>query len=35
MGNALSNPNVDKTNKKSLSQIIDYVANKLYSYTEF
>ena len=26
MGNALSNSNVDKTNKKSLSQIIDYVA---------
>ena len=26
MGNALSNTNVDKPNKKSLSQIIDYVA---------
>ena len=26
MGNALSNSNVDKSNKKSLSQIIDYVA---------
>lgn len=26
MGNALSNTNVDKSNKKSLSQIIDYVA---------
>ena len=26
MGNALSNSTVDKPNKKSLSQIIDYVA---------